>query len=789
MDEKTIRKTVASLFAWAKEHDFAGHDPHDLLNAPLLGRVRSPLSRLIAVQVGRRSLVDLRTVLQVPKSENPKALALFLSGLLRARDAVTPDWLDQAVVLGERLISTMDEPGGWGYPFPWQSRTHFVPRDTPNIVTTAFAGNALIALHSIPELSSVAPGIYSRCHTAIENACDYILRDIPRTESPDGLAFGYSKDSPQIVFNASLLGAEFLLNAGPLLGREAYRDTARNAAQFVMKHQRDDGSWHYGLERSQTWTDSFHTGFLIVSLKTIADKLSDSEIDAAALRGFDYYRNTFIEPDYAVKYYHNRRYPIDAHALGQAMVTLCAFGDSDAADRVAEWAIEHMRSPQGYFYYQRHRLFTNRIAYMRWSNAWMFRGLSEVLRVKLEHKETLSKRPHPSSPLLPAGRRGSKSPLSQQTRGAKVATIGARLGVGGEVRGSNTQHSPKIWIDLENTPHVPFFIPIVLDLEKNGCEVILTARDFAQTKELAEEAGLNAKIIGGEYGNSAVFKSMGILLRAVRFVWYMKGRRVTLAVGHGSRGQLLAARMLRIPSLTLYDYEGASVSLFNKLATWVMTPEIIPFSILERLGLKRDKHLTYPGLKEEVYVSTFEPSEGIVAELALDPEKIIITIRPPSSTAHYRSDESFALFQSIMHLLCDKNDIQIILMPRNLNQRKEMEKEWGNAGNVTIPSRAVNGLNLLYHSDLVIGGGGTMNREAAMLGVPVISIFKGQRGAVDSWLIEQGKMIEISRAEEIVPYRVKRSLGSVITRNNTRGAIVKTILDLATTGYNLPKGN
>jgi predicted glycosyltransferase len=739
MHEEAIGGWVASLFAWAKEHDFAGHDPHDLLNAPLLGRVRSPLGRLIAVQLGRRSAIDLRTLLHVPKSENPKALALFLSGLLQGKDAVTPDWLPEAAQFGERLISIMQQSGGWGYPFPWQSRTHFVPRDTPNIVTTAFAGNALIALHSISELSGLAPGIHSQCKIAIESACDYILRDIPRVESSDGLAFGYSKDSSQIVFNASLLGAEFLLNAGSLLGREEYRDIARNAARFVMKHQRDDGSWQYGLERSQTWTDSFHTGFLIVSLKTIADKLGDSEIAASAQRGFDYYRNTFIEPDYAVKYYHDRRYPIDAHALGQAMVTLCAFGERNTAERVAAWAGEHMRSPQGYFYYQRHRLFTNRIAYMRWSNAWMFRGLSEVAHA-LQSRE---------SPIL----------------------------------------RPKIWIDLENTPHVPFFIPIVLDLEKNGCEVILTARDFAQTKELIEEAGLNAKIIGREYGNSNVFKSIGIILRAIQLAWYMRGRGVSLAVGHGSRGQLLAARMLRIPLLTLYDYEGASVSLFHRLATWVMTPEIIPFSTLERLGLKREKHLTYPGLKEEVYVSAFEPNEGIIAELPLDPKKIIITIRPPSRTAHYRSDESFVLFRRIMELLCDRNEVQIILMPRNQNQRKEMEKDWGNAGNVTIPSQAVDGLNLLYQSDLVIGGGGTMNREAAVLEVPVISIFKGPRGAVDSWLIEQGKMREISSAEEIVPYIVKRFPGSVIAHNNTREAIVEVIFNLARLAAIIPKGN
>lgn len=176
-----------------------------------------------------------------------------------------------------------------------------------------------------------------------------------------------------------------------------------------------------------------------------------------------------------------------------------------------------------------------------------------------------------------------------------------------------------VWIDLENSPHVPFFIPVILELERAGCEVILTARDFAQTKELVQRAGLNARIVGGTYGNSTALKTIGILSRAIRLAWMMRGKNISLAVGHGSRGLLLAARMLRIPVLTLYDYEGASVNLFNRLSTYVMTPEAIPYATLEKLGLAKEKHLTYPGLKEDVYVPSFHPNDSIMRELNLDP--------------------------------------------------------------------------------------------------------------------------------------------------------------------------
>jgi len=332
----------------------------------------------------------------------------------------------------------------------------------------------------------------------------------------------------------------------------------------------------------------------------------------------------------------------------------------------------------------------------------------------------------------------------------------------------------KIWIDLENSPHVPFFIPIILELERAGCEVILTARDFAQTKELVKLAGLNARFIGGENGSSKFRKAYGVATRSIQLVWIMKGKGISLAIGHGSRGLLIAAKILRIPVFTLYDYEGASVGLFNRLSNYVMTPEAIPFATLERLGLSKEKHLAYPGLKEDVYASGFKPDHKIIRELGLDTSSITITMRPPSSTAHYRSEESFRLYESIMQLLAEHNNVQIVLVPRAKGRAGSTDPR----GNIIIPNSAVDGLNLLYYSDLVISGGGTMNREAAALGVPTVTIFKGPMGAVDKWLIDQGKMSSIDRADEIIPMLRKRIPSETTRSSETKDVIVKTIIRL-----------
>jgi predicted glycosyltransferase len=336
-----------------------------------------------------------------------------------------------------------------------------------------------------------------------------------------------------------------------------------------------------------------------------------------------------------------------------------------------------------------------------------------------------------------------------------------------------------IWIDLENTPHVPLFEPIVSELEQVGCTVIVTARDFAQTVELANRGGIRARVVGKGGGSGSIRKTIAVLMRALRLAWILRKKKIELAVGHGSRGLLIAGRLLRVPVLTLYDYEGASVRIFNRWSTWVLTPDVISSDELAGLGLAKAKHLVYPGLKEEVYLQDLRPSSVLPVRLKLTPNEINVVVRPPSETAHYRSDRSRNLFDECMALLVSRSDLHVILLPRDPEQRRILGKAYGKYKNLTIPEKAVDAPSLLYYSDLVLGGGGTMNREAAVIGVPVLSIFKGPEGAVDRALKEQGRMTNIEKAEDILNYLHRRDRSLLSGSSKVRDSIVQTILRLS----------
>lgn len=336
-----------------------------------------------------------------------------------------------------------------------------------------------------------------------------------------------------------------------------------------------------------------------------------------------------------------------------------------------------------------------------------------------------------------------------------------------------------IWIDLENSPHVPFFLPIIRELKRYGIRVIVTARDFAQTKELVAKSGLQVTFAGKEQGANALRKMFGIVSRAAALAWLLRKEKIDLAISHGSRGLTLAAKLLRIPSLALYDYEGASVKLFNTLADHVLTPELLTTEQLQPLGLDPKKHFTYPGLKEEVYTYEHSFDTSLLHTLHIPETQIVVTVRPPSHTAHYRSDASFVLFTKIIEILSDRKDVSVLISPRNAAQAAWLKKEFQLGANVTILTNVVNGLDLLDASDVVIGGGGTMNREAAVLGTPVLSIFKGEQGAVDKWLVAKGKMMLVTDAREILPFLRKKTVNSIFSsRSRTQDSILGTIHQL-----------
>lgn len=306
----------------------------------------------------------------------------------------------------------------------------------------------------------------------------------------------------------------------------------------------------------------------------------------------------------------------------------------------------------------------------------------------------------------------------------------------------------RVWIDLDNSPHVPFFLPIIEELKKRGFEVTLTARDSYQVCELLKFHNVSCTVIGGHWGRHRTLKILGTLGRALRLVPVMAKRRPDLAVSHGSRAQILASYLLGIPTVTILDYEFTADTGFLK-SHWIFVPHFIPDSATQ--SVKREV-LKYPGLKEDVYVPRFQPDPSLRSRLGLDGKKLMVTVRPPATEAHYHNPEAETLLDAALKLLVNHPDAQVILLPRNQRQEKILREAWGqwiDNKKIIIPSSVVDGLNLIWFSDLVISGGGTMNREAAALGVPVYSIFRGRIGAVDKYLAASGRLTLLETVEDV----------------------------------------
>jgi predicted glycosyltransferase len=303
-----------------------------------------------------------------------------------------------------------------------------------------------------------------------------------------------------------------------------------------------------------------------------------------------------------------------------------------------------------------------------------------------------------------------------------------------------------VWIDLTNSPHVLFFRPILRRLDEAGIESVVTARDFAQTLGLLERYGIAHTVIGRHGGASVVGKSLGLARRSAALLRFGRGRGFTQAVSHGSNDLAIAARLLRLHSTVLHDYEGAAgMHRINfRLADKVMIPAVIPFEKLRPLGLSRDRYRPYDGFKEQVSLADFAPEPGVLDELGLDPERPLAVLRPPATMSLYHRGIENTLFDQVVERLLAE-DAQVVVLPRTPEQAKAIRKLSG----VILPSSPVDGPSLVWAADVVISAGGTMNREAAVLGVPTWTTFAGELGAVDRALIEQGRLRVLERAEDV----------------------------------------
>ncbi len=329
----------------------------------------------------------------------------------------------------------------------------------------------------------------------------------------------------------------------------------------------------------------------------------------------------------------------------------------------------------------------------------------------------------------------------------------------------------RIWIDLDNSPHVLFFKPIITSLLDRGYEILITARDAFQVIELLEELHLHARVIGRHHGKNKFRKITGLMLRALELWPAVRKFKPNLAVSHGSRSQMILARSLGIKTILILDYEFIRlIPLFTP--QWIILPEIIAEEAFARRGIKV---LKYPGIKENVYIPDFVPNPALISELHLNTAgRVIIAIRPPATEAHYFVKESETVFEALMNHLSQRDDVVAVCLARTRRESDFIKSCWPemyHQKRLILPEQALDGLSLIWYSDLVISGGGTMNREAAVLGVPVYSIYQGATGAVDRYLAKQGKLIFIRDQEDI---RFKIKIEKRIIRQNPTSPVIPT---------------
>lgn len=376
-----IDKSFTQLTSYCESEDFKGWDPFDGLTSRFFQAIpfvrTNKFCRLAWIQFFKRSPVNFRRLFLVKKQHNSKGLALFIIAYCNMYEK-TGDTAILAKIntLCDRLIRSKCQnyaESCWGYYFDWQARAFFQPAYTPTVVATSFGAEALYRAFRITGNDKYKEEVIS--------AAGFVANRLNRTYDNDGdLSFSYSPLDKTAVFNASLLGARLLAQAHYLSENAGYSALARQAVSFACKYQQADGAWAYGTLPFHSWIDNFHTGFNLEAISDYQRYTGDLSFSEPIRKGLDYYIRNFFTAEGIPKYYNTKMFPIDVHATAQLIVTLSKLEQLDehraVADNVLKWTIEHMQDKKGYFYYQKNKNLTNKIAYMRWSQAWMMYGFS-----------------------------------------------------------------------------------------------------------------------------------------------------------------------------------------------------------------------------------------------------------------------------------------------------------------------------------------------------------------------------------------------------------------------------
>jgi rhamnogalacturonyl hydrolase YesR len=379
---ETIKTSLDKVLDYCQHHDWEGYDPFDGLNSRLFRFLplikKNAALRLIFLQLNKRSPFNFRPLLLVRKGKNPKGIGLFLTAALRMYRKTKETKYKE---LAEKFLSWLEENASsgysgkcWGYNFDWQSRAFYLPAGTPTVVNTSFIGRAFCEAYEVlgqEEFLEVA-----------RSACEFVLQDLNREEGDASFCFSYSPKDRYFVHNATALASSLFAQTFRSTGEVKLATAAKRSMQYVIDHQTPDGAWFYGENEvaQKTGIDNFHTGFILESLKIYTEATRDQEYWENIQKGLAFYEKNFFLDDGRPKYFPDSIYPIDIHCAAQGIITLIQLQDWGASkemcEKIAHWMIENMQHDSGFFYYQKGRFFTNKISYMRWTQAWALYALA-----------------------------------------------------------------------------------------------------------------------------------------------------------------------------------------------------------------------------------------------------------------------------------------------------------------------------------------------------------------------------------------------------------------------------
>lgn len=384
IDLDRIDNVLDEVLTWSRGQNFRGYNKHDGLNSPILARLCGwhKWTRILAIQTAMRCPINLRPLLCVPKTLNPKGVALFTQAYLdRYRRKGQAADLDSARALLDLLKENRSRgewPGSaWGYHYPWQDPGFFAPAGTPNAVVTAFVCEAYLDAHELTNNQQYLE--------ITGEAIGFLLHELPvlkDTESELCLAYMPLPMRMRVMDVSILIGA-VLARYGKHAGVDEHRGNARRLINYVVNRQTDYGAWFYTDPPggSHITHDNYHTGFILDALWRYMQATGEREWEGAYLKGLDFYARSHFTSAGAPKWMHDREYPYDIHGAAQGILTFSRHSHEypGLADRILAWTIDNMYAGGGRFNYQIHRWYRKNYTLLRWCNAWMCRALASYL--------------------------------------------------------------------------------------------------------------------------------------------------------------------------------------------------------------------------------------------------------------------------------------------------------------------------------------------------------------------------------------------------------------------------